>query len=210
MKTFKGFDKDLKCRNFQYEVGKEYEMPETEVKACNGGFHSCESPLDVLRYYEPSKGRFCEVEIDGKTDVENPRSDTKIASSKIKIGAEIGIPGLIKAHIEYTRERIVKEKEKVNDEEKCAASNSGNCGAASNSGYRGAASNTNNTSVAVAWGYECRAKGCLGSYIVCAEWAQNKSDEWVFKRAKMARVDGVKIKADTFYQLINNKLTEVE
>ena len=88
MPNYKGFDKDLKCIGFQYEIGKEYEIDEKPIRCTNSGFHSCEHPLDVLGYYEPGDSRYCEVEVDGQIDKDN--SDTKVASSKIKIGAEIG------------------------------------------------------------------------------------------------------------------------
>ncbi|MEF2838449.1 MAG: hypothetical protein U0N82_12090 [Oscillospiraceae bacterium] len=100
--AYKGFDKDLKCRGFQYEIGKEYEEP--DAAACEKGFHACEMPLDVLGYYEPGKqSRYCVVEQSGVISKRN--DDSKVASSKIKIGAEIGIPGLVKAQIEYVREK---------------------------------------------------------------------------------------------------------
>ena len=102
IKAYKGFDKDLKCRGFQFELGKEFEEP--AAKACEKGFHACEMPLEVLKYYEPGKGsRYCEVEQSG--EISRHSEDTKVASSKIKIGAEIGIPGLVKAQIEYVKER---------------------------------------------------------------------------------------------------------
>lgn len=104
--AYKGFDKDLKCRGFQYEVGKEYEEP--KAKACESGFHACEHPLDVFNYYHPKDGsRFCFVEQSGKISKEN--EDSKVASSKIKIGAEIGILGLVKAQIEYVKARCTNE-----------------------------------------------------------------------------------------------------
>ena len=100
--AYKGFDKDLKCRGFQYEVGKEYEEP--DAKACEKGFHACEMPLDVLSYYEPGKqSRYCVVEQSGV--ISKHDDDSKVASSKIKIGAEIGILGLVKAQIEYVKSR---------------------------------------------------------------------------------------------------------
>ena len=103
IKAYKGFDKDLKCRDFQYEIGKEY-THDGPVKACESGFHACEAPLDVLRYYGIKDGnRFCEVEQSGALSSDD--DDTKVASSKIKIEAEIGLPGLVKAHFEYTKEK---------------------------------------------------------------------------------------------------------
>jgi hypothetical protein len=102
IKSYKGFDKDLKCRGFQFEIGKEYEEP--KAKACSYGFHACEMPIEVLCYYEPGKmSRYCEVEQSG--EISRHIDDSKVASSKIKIGAEIGIPGLVKAQFEYVKER---------------------------------------------------------------------------------------------------------
>ena len=151
--AYKGFDKDLKCHGgFQYELDKEYEM-DGPIKACSRGFHACERPLDVLNHYPPSS-RFCRVEQSGETS--RDAADTKIASSKIKIGAEIGIPGLVKAQIEYVKAHTTNEH---TDPEQatagyrgaatagyrgaatagnCGAATAGDCGAAT-AGYRGAA-----------------------------------------------------------------------
>ena len=102
--AYKGFDKDLKCRGFQYEFGKEYEEPKAE--ACECGFHACEYPLDVFGYYPPGSSRYCNVEQSGDID---KRNSDKTCSTKIKIGAEIGIAGLIKAAIEYTKSKCTNE-----------------------------------------------------------------------------------------------------
>ena len=106
MKAYKGFDKDLKCRDFQYEIGKEYE--EKTASLCNKGFHACEYPLDCFGYYAPANNRFCEVEIDDNG--ERNSDDSKVCGARIKIGAEIGIPGLVKAAIEYVAERAKPSK----------------------------------------------------------------------------------------------------
>lgn len=104
IKSFKGFDENLKCRDFQYEVGKEYE--ESAAKACERGFHACEMPLDVFGYYAPgAKSRYCAVEQSG--EISRHGDDSKVASTKIKIGAEIGIPGLVKAQIEFVKSKPV-------------------------------------------------------------------------------------------------------
>ena len=100
IKSYKGFDKDLKCRGFQFEIGKEYE--EKEAKACKCGFHACENPLDVLDYYGDIDNKFCEVEQSGEISREG--NDSKIASSKIKIKAEIGFAGLFKAGVEWIKQ----------------------------------------------------------------------------------------------------------
>jgi len=108
IKSYKGFDKDLKCRGFQYEVGKTYEMPKgEEIKVCASGFHACENPFDVLDHYpmfdrSGNESRYCEVEQDGKIDKES--DGTKVCSSKIIVKAEIGLKGLINAAVEWIKE----------------------------------------------------------------------------------------------------------
>ena len=105
IKAYKAFDKDLSCRGFKYEVGKEYE--ETgDIKACEKGFHACPYPLDVFGYYTPAGSRFCEVEQSGKID--DSESD-KVCSSKIRIGAELDIRGLVKAAVSFVKERCTNE-----------------------------------------------------------------------------------------------------
>ncbi|MCG7932081.1 MAG: hypothetical protein N0E44_18785, partial [Candidatus Thiodiazotropha lotti] len=118
--AYKGFDKNMKCRGFQYEIGETY-THDGDVEACSAGFHSCEYPLDVFSYYPPAGSVFALVEADGEQDRHG--GDSKVASEKITIKAALDLPGLIKAAIEYTTERI-----KPSDEP-----------AASNSGHRGAA-----------------------------------------------------------------------
>ena len=108
MKAYKGMDKNMRCREFQYEPGKTYEQESATV--CGSGFHSCTAPLDVLRYYGlNNENRFFEVEADGII-AKRENEDSKLASSKLTIGAEIGLPGLIKAHMEYTREKAEENK----------------------------------------------------------------------------------------------------
>ena len=130
IKAYKAFDKDLSCRGFKYEVGKEYE--ETgDIKACEKGFHACPYPLDVFSYYTPAGSRFCEVEQSGKID--DSESD-KVCSSKIRIGAELDIRGLVKAAVSYVKERCTNEC----NAEPGKPATAGNYGAAT-AGNRGAA-----------------------------------------------------------------------
>lgn len=103
IRGFKGFDKDLKCRGFQYEIGKDYEQ-EGKAKCCENGFHFCENPLDVLRYYSPSDSRYCEVE--GYGNVDQANEDSKLATSHIHISAEIGLYGLIKAGVKLILDKV--------------------------------------------------------------------------------------------------------
>ena len=145
--TYKGFNKDMTCRGFQYEEGKEYETE--KAKACNEGFHACEYPLDVFKYYKPSESVYHIVEQSGEIDRDS--DDSKVASTKIKIGASINIAGLVKAAIEYTTSRV--KKISGNDERHGASSNTGYRGASSNTGYRGASSNTGDYGASSNTGY---------------------------------------------------------
>ena len=136
IKSYKGFKKDMTCIGFQYEEGKEYE--ESNALVCENGFHACEYPLDCLSYYSPSESVYHEVEQSGKLSKES--GDTKVASTKIKIGAKLSIAGLVEAAIEYTKERV--EKEEDSDGYKGASSATGNYGASSATGNYGASSAT--------------------------------------------------------------------
>ena len=240
IKAYKGFNQDMTCTptsevKFQYEEGKEYE--ESNAVSCKKGFHACEYPLDVLGYYSPNKSVYHEVELSGDVD---RSEDDKTCASKIKIGSEISIAGLVKAAIEYTKERIKKEKDSDDDYgassatgykgassatgykgassatgDYGASSATGNCGASSATGYKGKSIAGDPESVAVAWGYKSMAKGVLGSFLVFADWEGNedrywKQEEWSLKGAKMVRVDGETIKADTWYTMKNGEVIEVK
>jgi hypothetical protein len=154
--SYKGFDENLKCRGFQYAVGETY-THDGEVKACEGGFHACEYPLNVFDYYAPAGNRFAVVQQSG--DLSRESGDTKVASRKIKISAEIGIPGLIKAAIEYTMSRALPV------DPQSPASATGYQGAASATGYQGAASATGYQGAASATGYQgaASATGARGA-----------------------------------------------
>ena len=215
IKSYKGFNKDMTCRGFQYEEGKEYE--EETADACHSGFHACEYPLDCLGYYSPNESVYHEVEQSGEFD--RGEDDSKVASTKIKIGARLDISGLVKAAIDFTMSRVKKEAE--SDEDCGASSATGDYGASSATGYKGASSANDSESVAVAWGYKGKAMGVIGSHIVLAEWKYigSKEDDrydraeqeaWEFVGAKMFRVDGEKVKPDTWYRLENGELVEVE
>jgi hypothetical protein len=145
IKSYKGFNKDMTCRGFQYEEGKEYE--EETADACHSGFHACEHPLDCLNYYSPNESVYHEVEQSGEFD--RGEDDSKVASTKIKIGARLDISGLVKAAIDFTMSRVKKEAKSDEDYGAssatgyCGASSAtGNCGASSATGYKGASSAT--------------------------------------------------------------------
>lgn len=232
VKSYKGFNKDMTCRGFQYEEGKEYE--EESVEVCDHGFHACEYPLDCLNYYSPNESVYHEVEQSG--EIQKHNDDTKVASTKIKIGAEISIAGLVKAAIEYTVKRVNKEAESDENHgassatgnkgassatgDYGASSATGNCGASSATGYKGASSAEDKDAVAVAWGYKSKAKGVIGSFLVFADWEytgsednteydRNNQSAWVLNGAKMVQVDGENIKPDTWYTIENGEIEEV-
>ena len=287
MKCYKGFDKDLKCRDFQYEIGKEYEEERAEI--CDTGFHACENPLDVFGYYAPSDSRYCEVELDAN---DQKSGDSKRVGKKISIKAEIGIAGIIKAGLEYIKDQVNWDDDKkfntgdcsaatntgncsaatntgycsaatntgdcsvatntgsrsaatntgnrsaaTNTGSRSAATNTGNCSAATNTGYCSAATNTGDCSVAtntgswsaatntgnwsaatvegkesvaMAIGRNSKAKGSIGCFIVLAEWKEFEDETYHIVDVKSAKVDGAKIKPDTFYKLVNGEFIAEE
>ena len=201
MKCFKGFNKDLKCRGFQFEIGKEYE--EKEASLCNKVFHGCEYPLDCFAYYAPSDSRYCEVEIDDNGE-RNP-DDTKVCGTKIKIGAEIGIKGLINAAFEYIKERCVNNKVVGNSSALTggymSALTGGNWSAltggdssALTGGYMSAL--TGGYRSVVYGGEGAKVRAGKGSVIALQYWEDGE-----FVGIKFKEVDGVKIKENTFYEL---------
>ena len=217
MKAYKGFNKNLKCRDFQYEIGKEYK--EKKATVCDCGFHSCLSPIDVLGYYPPADARgnlnrFCEVEIPEEMDKSD--DDSKVATKSIKINAEIGLKGLVEAGVNFILEKVNWENSReANTGNYSAATNTGDQSAATNTGYRSAATNTGNysaatvegaDSIAIATGYAGKAKGALGCFIVIAE----RSTDYKLIDVKATRVDGKVIKANTYYKLVDSKFVEAE
>ena len=227
IKAYKAFDKDLSCRGFKYKVGKEYE--ETgDIKACEKGFHACPYPLDVFGYYAPAGSRFCEVEQSGKID--DSESD-KVCSSKIRIGAELDIRGLVKAAVSYVKERCTNEynaepgKPAMTGYRGVAtagdrgAATAGNCGVATagdrgaaTAGDRGAATargkaSTGSNGLSVARGENVQVKGGIGAILVIAE---ERDDTYDIVDWKAVVVDGEVVKADTWYRLENGELVEVD
>ena len=234
MKAYKGFDKNLRCKGLQYEIGGTQEVD--DVKLCNHGLHACEAPLDVFNYYAPGNGsRYCEVEMDGVSD--ECGGDSKRVAKKLTVGAEIGIPGLVKAHIEYVKSHITNEHTdpKMATAGYRGAATAGDSGAATagdsgaaTAGYRGAATAGNRGaatagdsgaatakgSVSVGKngcglvrGNDVKIKGGLGAVLVICE---ENADNWDIKEWKAFVVDGADIKADTWYKLVDGKPVEAE
>ena len=281
MKAYTGFDKYLKCRGFQYEVGKEYE--EENASLCKKGFRACENPLDTFRYYAPTDSRYCEVDVDDNG--ERSSDDTKICGKHIKIGAEIGLGGVINAGVRFVFDKCESATEECASGESGNAAASGESGNAAASGVSGnaaasglsgnaaasgergnaaasgvrgnaavsgvsgnaaasgwngnaaasgvrgnaaasgwsgnaAASGRRGTAsvtgpagkasalgeqcLAVAWGQDSLARGAVGNWIVVSE----RDDDGNIIDAKIAKVDGETIMADTWYKLENGEIVE--
>jgi len=297
MKGYKGFDKDFKCRGFQYEVGKTYTHDGT-LKMCQSGFHFVENPLDVFFYYEPGNSKYTEVEAEGVSD--QTKSDSKRVSKILHIGAELSLTALcglgakfILDKVDFTNAPATNTGDSsaatntgyssaatntgdksaatntgdssaatntgnrsaatntgyssaatntgyssaatntgyssaatntgdssaaTNTGNRSAATNTGNRSAATNTGYSSAATNTGNRSAAtntgeegcaISLGIEGKASGAVGCWLTLAEWKQNEKYEWHRIDVQTKKVDGKKIKAETFYVLKEGKFVEV-
>ena len=174
MKVYKGFTKDMKCRDFQYKEGGEYEQ-EGEIKICENGFHACEYPLDCFAYYIPNDSVFHECELSG--DICKDDDDTKVSGSKIKIGARLDIAGLVNASFEYIKERAVKSKTNHTKEKNKINSATGNRSANSATGYGSANSATGNRSANSATGNRSAnsATGDRSANSATGEWSANSA-----------------------------------
>lgn len=197
MKGYKGFDKNWKCRDMQYEVGKTYE--EAEARLCNKGLHFCENPFDVFSYYSPeNQSRYAVVEAENVTDEKD--SDTKRVAKKLTIKTELNLIGIVKAGMEYIKEHINVEKIKEKAFDESTAATSGNESTAIVEGE---------DSVAIVLGARSKAKGALGCWLILAEWEEN-DDGMYRKDVKCFKVDGEIIKADMFYMLEDGEAVLVD
>lgn len=152
IRGYKGFDKDLRCRGFQYEVGKEYEH-EGQVKCCESGFHFCENALDVLRYYDPAMSRYCVVE--GSGVVDEGTEDSKLCAGKLKVVKEIGLREMIDEAVAGIMKGVDWENDKeYNKEDYPVVMRKGDYYAATSTGVRSAATTTGDKSAAVAIGIQ--------------------------------------------------------
>ena len=195
IKVYKGTDKDMKCRNMQYSIG-ETQKDTGAIRCGNRGFHSCEAPFDVLKYYPMRNGnRFFEAEAGGVVDRDNS-GDSKLASSELTLKAEIGLPGLIKAQVAYTRKKA---------ESGTAGGDWSNLAGGYKSNLAGG-----NSSVLIGRN-GCKAKGGKNSIIVLTEWKWNDDfTELLPACVKAEIVDGERIKADTWYTLKGGEFAETE
>ena len=230
--AYKGFNKDMTCRDFQYEQGKEY-IHNGDIKVCDKGFHACENPIDVFSYYAPGNSVYHQVEQSG----EIVKHEDKTCSSKIKIGARIGIAGICKATFNYVKSHCTNENNAEAGKPATAgdsgaatagdsgaatagdsgAATAGNYGAAT-AGYSGAAtagdsgaatsrgkSTSGKNGLSVARGNNVMVRGGLGAILVIAE---EKSDNYDIQDWRAVIVDGKDVKADTWYRLENGELIE--
>lgn len=193
MIVYKGTDKDMKCRGFQFDLGKEY--VEEEAELCEKGFHGCEYPLDVFAYYNPADSLFFEADLDGVTD--EAKGDSKRAGTKIKLRAEIGIAGITKAAVEYIKERAESSDNQT-----------GNCSAATNTGNRSAATVEGKDSIAIVTGRYSKAAGALGCWLVLTERGPWDGATYPTKEVRAVKVDGESIKPGVFYKLVDGEVIE--
>ncbi|EIX5925249.1 hypothetical protein N7961_003135 [Salmonella enterica subsp. enterica serovar Kentucky] len=212
--TFKGFNKDLTCRDFQFAIGETFHH-DGKVEACGSGFHACECPFDVFSYYPPAESRYAETISFGVIDREE-EGDTKIASASITIKSELTLPQFIQRGIEWIWSKIDKSLEQqimtgnrsaaTNTGYQSAATNTGNRSAATNTGYQSAATNTGDLSaaevsgsqsVAASLGIEGKARASEGGAIVLCY--RDEDGELIHIRASKVGENG--IMPDIWYQL---------
>ena len=198
MKVYKGTDENMVCHGKQYVPGEM--ATEEKAKLCECGLHACEMPLDVLKYYPPNCSRYFDAEADDVSD-ERSSDDSKIVAKKMTLKAEIGIPGLVKAQVEYIKKQIG-----FDDAIKRADAEKENHA----TGYQGAASATGKSGIALAAGFKCKAKGALGCAICCVERGGWNGETYPILAVKAAIVDGETVKPDTWYMLKNGKFVEAE
>jgi hypothetical protein len=223
IKGYKGFDKDMKCRDFQFEDGKVYETDKAVI--CQEGFHFCTDPFDVLNYYPVTESTFAEVESVG--DIDQHSEDSKISTTKIKITAKLSLGVFINAAVSFLLNNTKKEKPASGDYSKLAASGDYSKLAASGDSSKLAASGhssqlaasgdsskldiTGADSVGAAIGVDNTIKAEKGNWITLAEWLwDEKKNRWVPVCVKSVQVDGKKIKANVFYKLQKGKFVEVK
>ena len=212
--AYKGFDKNLKCRDYQYEIGKTFEH-DGAVKACESGFHACEYPLDVFSYYPPSDSRFAVVKMHGETSKDS--DDTKIASAKITIETEIKLPEMINRAVDWIKDKINWSDDNTsNTGYQSAATNTGDWSAATNTGYQSAATNTGYRSasevsgcgsIAITTGRDSKSKADNGGAIVCVY--RDSNGDLIHIKASKVGENGIKV--NTWYTLdANGEFVEVE
>lgn len=193
MKAYKGFNRDMTCRDFQFEEGKTYE--EENAKLCDSGFHACVDPLDCFNYYYPGQSVYREVELDDNG--ERHADDSKVCGKKITIGAEIGLPGIIKAHFDYVKSNCTMER---TDPKQATA---GNFGAATSRGKVSVGEN----GVGTVRGDDVMIRGGNGAMLTIA--VESKTSFDIVAWGSFV-IDGKLYKPDTWYTLRNGEIVEAE
>ena len=194
MKVFKGTDKDMKCRGYQYKLGKTETTDHAEL--CEAGFHACERPLDVFGYYPPGVSRYFEADLEDVSD-ERGDDDTKVVGKKITLRAELSIAKLCKAQIEYVKEHTTTE---YTDPERATA---GEYGAATARGKVSVGEN----GCGLVRGNDVKIRGGLGAVLVICE---EEKTGYNIANWRAFIVDGETIKADTWYRINGDELEAVK
>lgn len=218
MKVYKGTDKNMQCLGKQYVLGKK-EVDDGAIRCGDKGYHSCEAPFDVLRHYPNINGnRFFEAEAGGEID-KAKNDDTKLASSELTLKSEIDFAGLVKAQIEYTRKKA-ESGTTGGDESNLAGGRwsnlaGGRCsnlvgGDSSNLSGGDCSNLAGGDSSLIVGQNRCNAKGGLHSVIVLTKWKYDDNGNYVPIAVKSEIVDGVRIKANTWYKLKNGEFVEVD
>lgn len=205
IKSYKAFDENMRCRGFQYEVGKEYDM-NGDIECCKRGFHACESPMELWDYYDMLTSRFAEVEQSGKISAEG--RTTKVCSSHIKIKAELKLADIINIGVEWLND--LTSPSKIKDDSTALNDDGFDKKQIGSSGEYAQIDSTGEDSVIMCAGIRSVAKAKIGSWITLAEWKQDdRKGRWVPVCVKTERVDGIKIKPDTWYKLQDGEFFEV-
>ena len=207
MKAYKGFDRNMRCRGFQFAEGETYEEDKAEL--CETGFHACTNPLDVLRYYSPVDGcEYHEVELEDVSEGQSSK-DSKVCGKRIRIGAKLGIEELVDASVRMSCEEAkgVKDAQGAltdNSAISTQIASSGDWACIGSSGYETRIETLGANCVMMCTGQNNRAKGKVGSWIVLTEWVNGEPN------VVAKRIDGTSIKADTWYVLRDGQLQEVD
>ena len=210
IKAYKGFDKNMQCRGFQFEEGKSYEKPEAIL--CKKGFHACENPIDVFKYYAPGESIFRKVEFEDVSEMRE--KDSKVCGKKIKIGEEISLRDMILEGVKFD----IKTANESTSDDYSPAATSGHSSHAATSGHYSHAATTGDyshaatsgkESIAAAIGRDSKAKSTIGNWIVLAEYGEWNGKYYPVICVKCGKIDGKTLKPDAWYRLNGGEFEEV-